>query len=395
MILQTASKKPSGNTAQPSLSNLTNLSEWESQKAQIKDTLQKEIYGPYPDQLTLQTLSVTQKDALHFGGRGIIEHHRMAISLPSASNARNASSKAFDLVVVKPAITAPSPRKEAYPIIIMQSFCPVNDVLPQAGLSQPEGITFSCDGGSILKGIASFIFGRYIRTPPIEDILDSGYGFAILYPPEFIPDSRESGLAALSSFFAATDTPASYRAIGAWAKQYSLIAKYLKSKGEFSKAVLYGHSRYGKTALLATAFDENIDGAIAHQSGTGGASLSRDKPGETVAAITEQFPHWFSSNFSESNLTYDQHYLLALAAPRPILLGNARRDVWSDPNGAYNAGLGATPVYQLYAKKGLTQTNLADFQPAADIAFWMRSGTHGVVKEDWPAFLQFLNIHFK
>ncbi|MEZ5920566.1 MAG: hypothetical protein R3C60_04355, partial [Parvularculaceae bacterium] len=79
---------------------------------------------------------------------------------------------------------------------------------------------------------------------------------------------------------------------------------------------------------------------------------------------------------------------------RPVLLGNARRDVWSDPNGAFRAALGADPVYRLYDEKGLDQKRLVPFEPSSELAFWIRPGTHGVVKEDWPAFLQFLDAHF-
>ena len=89
----------------------------------------------------------------------------------------------------------------------------------------------------------------------------------------------------------------------------------------------------------------------------------------------------------------DQHMLLALIAPRPALLGNARRDVWSDPNGAFRAAQGADPVYELLGSGGLSQQRLDQWRPEADIAFWLRPGTHGVVKEDWPAFLDFLDAH--
>jgi len=86
---------------------------------------------------------------------------------------------------------------------------------------------------------------------------------------------------------------------------------------------------------------------------------------------------------------------LAAIAPRPILLGNAKRDVWSDPNGAFKAAQAANPAYERMGRSGLTQKNLKSFDPTADISFWMRPGTHGVVKEDWPAFLDFLDAHFK
>ena len=56
--------------------------------------------------------------------------------------------------------------------------------------------------------------------------------------------------------------------------------------------------------------------------------------------------------------------------------------------------MGADPVYELYGVRGLDQERLDQWLPAADIAFWIRPGTHGVVKEDWPAFLEFLDAHF-
>jgi len=91
----------------------------------------------------------------------------------------------------------------------------------------------------------------------------------------------------------------------------------------------------------------------------------------------------------------DQHALLALIAPRPIFLGNARRDVWSDPNGGFRAAQGANSVYNLYNKQGLNQDKLKPYIPKNDISFYIRGGTHGVVKEDWPAFLDFLDAHKK
>ena len=166
-----------------------------------------------------------------------------------------------------------------------------------------------------------------------------------------------------------------------------------------SAMIAWGHSRYAKAALVAAAFDPRIAGVIAHQSGTGGASLNYKKPGESVARITRSYPHWFARSYAaytdEARPDVDQHQLLALIAPRPVLLGNARRDVWSDPNGAFRAAMGADPVYRLYGAKGLDQSRLRPYDPAAGIAFWLRPGTHGVVKEDWPAFLAFLGAHFE
>jgi len=132
----------------------------------------------------------------------------------------------------------------------------------------------------------------------------------------------------------------------------------------------------------------------------GGASLNKGKRGESIAEITEIYPHWFAQSYAEfadreEHMPLDQHALIALIAPRPLFLGNARRDVWSDPNGAFKAAIGATPVYNLYKKQGLNQDKLRPFIAGADISFHLRPGTHGIVKEDWPAFLAFLDAHTK
>ena len=56
--------------------------------------------------------------------------------------------------------------------------------------------------------------------------------------------------------------------------------------------------------------------------------------------------------------------------------------------------MAADPVYELLGASGLEATRLDDFRPADEIASWIRPGTHGVVEEDWPAFLAFLDAHF-
>jgi hypothetical protein len=83
--------------------------------------------------------------------------------------------------------------------------------------------------------------------------------------------------------------------------------------------------------------------------------------------------------------------LIAMLAPRPVLLGNGWRDVWSDPNSAFRAAVGATPVYDLLGADGLAQQDMsASFSDGA-IDFYIRPGGHGVTKGDWMRFLEFLD----
>lgn len=285
------------------------------------------------------------------------------------------------------------------PVIITQNFCPNNDVVPVKGVTAPKGDFFDCSGEGILSSVFTYFFGRYITVPPYQMILNHGYSVAVIFPPEFVPDSASQAPAILGQMI--SDTPeATPGTLAVWASLSVWLADTLKTGGETDSVITYGHSRYGKTALISAAATASIDAVIAHQSGTGGASLLRDDKGESIAEIMESYPHWFTSTFGEyaknkDALPIDAHYLLALIAPRPVLLGNARRDVWSDPAGAFNAARAASSAWIESDSSGLTATRLDDFRPDDDLSFWMRPGTHGVVEEDWPAFLEFLDAHFK
>jgi hypothetical protein len=76
-----------------------------------------------------------------------------------------------------------------------------------------------------------------------------------------------------------------------------------------------------------------------------------------------------------------------------VLLGNGRRDVWSDPNSSYRAAEAASAAYEATGHAGLTASGMRDFDPAAGISWWLRSGGHSVVSEDIDAFTVFLHAH--
>lgn len=351
-----------------------------------KQALQDIMFGQIPK---FTTAEITQSKGFGpvLGGIALMDEWTVRAGF-------GAKEGQFRIVILRP---VDDPKA---PLILTQNFCPNHAVVPIEGLSKPEKPFFDCSSDGFVSGIFGFFFGRYITTPPLEDIISTGYGFAAIYPSEFVPDNAPRGLAVIEALF--PDTPAQDRpgALAIWSAQSIWLADKLKSDMDVRKVVTYGHSRFGKTALISAAFSKNIDAVIAHQSGTGGASVVRDDVGESIGAITESYPQWFSPHLkaygdNPSALPVDAQHLLALIAPRPILLGNARRDVWSDPNGAFLAAQQADKIWEGYGLEGLNQEGLNDFNPDAEIAFWQRPGTHGIVKEDWPAFLAFMDAHFQ
>jgi hypothetical protein len=118
-----------------------------------------------------------------------------------------------------------------------------------------------------------------------------------------------------------------------------------------------------------------------------------------VKQITASYPHWFAPGYAgyadnEAASPVDQHQLIALVAPRPVLLGNGWKDVWSDPNGSFRAAQGADPVYKLMGAKGLTQLGMQDEKTKGEIDFFIRSGGHGVRVTDWDYMLGWLDRWF-
>lgn len=396
MTLAWAPSVPKGEEAMPPILSavadmppVQTIEDWEARKERVRSILEDEIYGTFPDGARTEVLAHRIIDEQAFGGIGRFEEFDVEVT-PSFGGEAGGPAL-FTMAVISPVDAGP------HPVIMTETFCPRWSAIPHPDASRPPGVE-----DEEMPGFVSYVFGRYICTPPIEDILDAGFALAVTAATDVVPDSEERGIAALEMLakghVAEEDR---WGAIAAWGWVFSRMADVLSGEERFDadRLITYGHSRYGKAALVAAAFDERIAGVIAHQSGTGGASLNRDKPGESIKAINDGYPHWFSQSYRAFNddddaLTLDQHHLIGLVAPRPVLLGNARRDVWSDPNGGFRAAQGALPVYALYGDDGIVLDRLDTFRPEETVSFWMRPGTHGVVEEDWPAFLAFLEAHF-
>jgi hypothetical protein len=197
--------------------------------------------------------------------------------------------------------------------------------------------------------------------------------------------------------------PHAWGTIAAWAWGVQRAVDYLITDPNLDRTriAVVGHSRLGKTALLAAALDERIAMAIPLQAGCGGTAPSRGKIGESVKQINDHFPHWFNTTFKEFNnspdrLPFDQNCLVALVAPRPVLFANATEDTWANPQGQFQVLLAADPVYRLLGAEGLAVNQIPESNKliASRLGYYIRPGKHSMTRGDWKIFLDFADRQF-
>jgi hypothetical protein len=210
--------------------------------------------------------------------------------------------------------------------------------------------------------------------------------------------------------------PTDWGTLGAWSWGISKLIDYFQTDKEVdaSKIGVSGHSRYGKAAIVAMAYESRLAIAFPSCSGSLGTKMNRRHWGEDLEDSgwdTEY--HWVAGNFfkwmGELNegkylprkielCPVDAHSLLSLCAPRPVFLNGGNQDTWADPYGIYLTGVGATPVYNLLGKQGLImpdeKPNIDTGYISGNIAYRYHNGGH-TDAPDWPAFFQFAAKYFK
>ncbi len=142
----------------------------------------------------------------------------------------------------------------------------------------------------------------------------------------------------------------------AWAA--GLVLDYLETmpQVDMKHVGMFGYSRDGKMAMIASAMDERIGAVIAGSTGVGGVlpwRLSGERnAGEGIETTTRSFPTWFVPRlrfFSgrEDRLPIDGNLLVALMAPRSALLEYGLNDEVSNSWGNEQSYHSARKAYQL------------------------------------------------
>lgn len=192
-----------------------------------------------------------------------------------------------------------------------------------------------------------------------------------------------------------------FSALAAWAWGYHRAMDAIEQLDycDASRVAITGHSRGGKTVLLAGATDERFYLVNPNDSGAGGAGCFRynmdasdapegmDKRNETLEDLMRAIPYWFAPVMHgyvghEDQLPFDQHMLKACVAPRFLLQTEARGDTWANPKGSYQTLLAAREVYKLLGAED-------------HIAAFYREGGHAHRYEEFVQLLDFFTACLK
>ncbi len=176
--------------------------------------------------------------------------------------------------------------------------------------------------------------------------------------------------------------------LAGWAWGISRTIDYLETQpfADRTRFIAIGHSRIGKAVLVAGAFDERIALVAPAGSGAGGTGAYRFNGAshggrEGLADMMRKYPNWFSPRLYEfaaspEKLPFDQHWLIALAAPRAFISLEGTDDQNCVPNALKQARLGAMPAYALLGASQRLGVNYANHR-------------HALTADDWTALLDF------
>lgn len=318
---------------------------WEKEREKIKELFLKEEYGFLPEKI--EPTIRTEKQGVNFAGKAEWE----SVFFTFEKNKKSHTVRA-ELILPK--------EKKDIPVFLFIDF-------------------------------EAKIPSKYL---PVEEILDGGFGI-LAFCYKDVTEDNDDFTNGLCGLFENCD----FGKISIWSYMASACMDYLEARSEVGKVAIIGHSRLGKTALLTSALDNRFVLTCVNDSGQSGISLSRGKieENENIKKITGTFPFWFCKSYfkyidNEDLLPFDQHMLLALVAPRSIMIGGAIKDVWADNEGQFLSCYLASDIWKLYGKDGFVHQNrlpqLGDMLLDGEITFHLREGEHFLSRYDWNVYMK-------
>jgi hypothetical protein len=338
---------------------------WQQRRLDIRELFREHVYGRSPGKPERLRFDVVEENPRALSGAATLRR----VAIISTQDDRE---HRFDLTVF-----LPNARRNPAPLFLLLNNRPASNTDPTR--QQKSGFW------------------------PVEDLIARGYGIAALQVGELAPDDKERFRDGVIRLFEGTASgprpPNAWGALAAWAWGASRAMDYFAADARIDAAhvAVVGHSRGGKAALWAGAEDERFALVVSNESGEGGAALSRRPFGETLARITESFPHWFAQNYASyaarvETLPVDQHMLVALIAPRAVYVASADEDLWSDPRGEFLSLAHASPVFALWGDPPIRVDQMPALEHPLVIGrrgYHVRRGIHNLLPYDWARFADF------
>ncbi|HJT36707.1 MAG TPA: acetylxylan esterase [Pirellulales bacterium] len=369
--------------------------EWrQRRRPELKALFEYYMYGAAPPAPNRIESSVELIDNNYFGGKATKKEVTIAFGPPGTPE-------------IHLLLLVPNDRKGRAPVFVGLNFHGNHALLDDPTIALPT--VWMPDGtpGAVDHRATEAGRGKEIGVWNLAGSIDRGYAVATFYCGDVDPDKPDFSDGVHPHYLPPGQTrpgPHQWGTIAAWAWGISRAVDYLVTDEAIDprRIAVVGHSRLGKTALLAAAMDERIALAIPLQAGCGGTAPSRGTVGESVQQINDRFPHWFCDTFKQFNekvdkLPFDQHSLVALVAPRPVLFANAVEDQWANPRGQFEVLRAAEPVYRFLGVDGLGVERMPEAGKLVGdrLAYFIRPGKHSMTRQDWEVFWEFADKHLR
>ncbi|HET9570270.1 MAG TPA: acetylxylan esterase [Bacteroidales bacterium] len=366
---------------------VTSATTWlEKRRPEVLELLETSQFGKMPPRPSEMSFHVFDKGSLVFDGKAI--RKQVAVYFTK-------DTSVFKMNVL---IYLPTQLYKPVPLLLTVNFGANASVVNDSGVVLSE--VWSRDKKKVTTSRMS-PFGKL----PVEKFISQGIGFATVYYGDIEPDFKDGINYGIRGHYLKPGTkpaPDEWGAIAAWAWGLSRAMDYFETDKQIDakRIALQGTSRLGKTVLWTGARDTRFKMIIASCSGEGGAALSKRNYGESIKHLTDstRYLYQFATNYSKfankvDRMPFDSHMLLALMAPRPLLLQTGDVDFWSDPNGEFLAAQKATSVYNLFEENGPGNVypEPGDKNLLNPLGYYLHKGGHGVIPEDWDVFIEFIH----
>lgn len=367
---------------------LTKAAQWPARRAEIAELFDREVYGRAPANVPMVTWRVAETVEETIGTTAVVTRKLVG-------HVDNAAAPGIKVDILMNVSTPASARGKRVPVVM--SFGSVNPrPRPPGAPALPPGPDYR------------------------EQLLAKNWGFATLDTNSVQADNA-AGLTQGIIGLVNKGQPRSLEDWGvlrAWAWGASRGFDYLATDKDVDarKIAIFGHSRGGKAALVALAYEQRFATGFISSSGAGGAALYRRNFGEGIpnlAAVNEF--HWFAGNFLKfaaqghdaREMSVDSHELIAMVAPRPLFVGGGALimtplsavpgDGWVDARGMFMASAAASPVWTLLGKKGLETSSfppILTYLGEGDIGYRQHIEGH-TPNPNWPYFIRFAGKYWK